>query len=159
MPVAIPPAKSSFDTFGGAKNNYSDVVDPTTDRDASEVNAMAAACSMLTRTNIKAYVRFAGHATAPVVDIHEAVWGNSVLVIPTLVHTSTGVYTITYPSTITDPLAQVQSVVFYDGWSKVNTGATFSAVSVANNVVTVRTYNSAGSLNDLVGTSITVYLV
>lgn len=157
MTVTIPPLKPSFDTFGGAKINYADVEDPTTDRDASEVNAAFATTAGLGRTGIRAYVRWAGHATAPIVDIQDAVWGNSQP--PTIVHTSTGLYTVTFPATITDLLSQSVSLLLYDGFAKVNTGAVFTAVSIATNVVQVRTYNSAGSLNDLVGTLITLFVV
>ncbi len=157
------PAKDSFSTYGGVKFDFIDVVDPTTDRSATEMNTALASLSMLTRTPVKAIVQFDGYAGAPTVSYHEAIWGNSSDLKPTVTRNTAGNYTITWDATVTDPLDEDQSVVFKSGWANVEAeaGAFFTGVTVVgNNSATLITRNSAGSAADI-GTAykVTVFMV
>ena len=157
------PAKDSFSTYGGVKEDFIDVVDPTTDRSAVEVNTAFASLSMLTRTTVKAAVQFDGYAGVPTVAWHEALWGNTSALKPTVTRNSAGNYTITWAATITDPLDDTQSVVLKSGWANVEAGAGafFTGVTiVGNNAATLITRNSAGTAADI-GTAykVTVFVI
>lgn len=157
------PAKDSFSTYGGFKFDFIAVVDPTTDRSADEMNAALASLSMLTRTPVKAMVQFDGYAGTPTVAFHEAIWGNTSDLKPTVTRNSAGNYTITWPSTVIDPLNVTQTVILKSGWANVEAGAGAFFVGVTivgNNSATLITRNSGGSAADI-GASykVTVYVV
>lgn len=160
------PDKDSFETYGGTKLDFIDVVDPTTDRSAEEVNAAFASGSMMTRTAVRAIVSFAADGldgyNNDVYD-HEAVWGNTLDLIPTVYHNSTGFWTITWPATVDDPLGEEHSVNFKWGWAQYASG-TFGVVQVlitSPNVCQVFLFDAAGnSMNGpSVGAKIQVFLV
>lgn len=147
------PSKDSFATYGGVKFDFIDVVDPTTDRSATEMNVALASLSMMTRTCPKAIIQIDGYASGPNVIYHESLWGNSSDLTPVVARTTTGTYTITWPSTVTDPLDEDHSLSLKTGWGNCSLAATIVSVAMTStNVVTVTTSNAAGSLVD-VGTS------
>lgn len=160
------PAKDDFATYGGQKLDYTDVVDPTTDRSAAEMNAALASASMMTRTIVRAVVSFAADGADGYnndVFNHEAVWGNNISVIPTVFHNSVGLWTVTWPATVTDALGVVQSTNFKFGWAIYNAG-TFGAAQMlitSPNVCQVFLFNAAGTGIDGpgAGATITVFLI
>ena len=117
----------------------------------------------MSQTAPRAIYRFIGHATTPTdasSNYQYAVWGNDVSVKPTPAHTGTGVYTLTWPTTVTDELGESHSVNLVDGWANVN-GSTLYHVQVtitSPNVATVYVFNAAGAANDAVGVTIAVYV-
>lgn len=150
------PDIDSIDTYGGALSNYEPIVDPTTDEDASWRNAYVCNVAMMTRTALRAVRRFKGHATTPADPstgtVHEAMWGNTNGVKPSVVHNATGIYDVTFPASVDDELGTAHDVNLRWAMAQVEqSDGTFRAahakVTGAN---TVRIYTYSGTtLNDL----------
>ncbi len=159
------PDKDSFSTYGGVKFDFIDVVDPTTDRSATEVNGALASVSMMTRTALRAVISFAANGLDGYnndVYSHESVWGNGLDVLPTLYHNSVGLWTITWPATVDDPLGESHDVSFKYATADWNSG-TFGKAQVlitSPNVVQVFLFDAAGTGIDAPGSGlITVFLI
>ncbi len=137
------PAKDSFATYGGVKSDFIDVVDPTTDRSATEMNAALAALSMMTRTATRAIVQFESEGGYPddgYVVSHESVWGNDPSVVPEVYHDAAGEWTITWPETVVDALNDEHDLSFNYAWASIETGSDAFELAVeitAPNVVKV----------------------
>lgn len=160
------PDKDSFETYGGTKFDFIDVVDPTTDRSATEMNTALASASMMSRTSVRAMVSFAADGVDGYnndVDIHEAVWGNTLGVLPTVYHDGVGEWTVTWPATVDDPLGTSHDVSLRFGWGTYN-AATFGQVQVkitSPNVMKVYLFNAAGTGIDgpVAAADITVFAI
>ena len=105
------PSRDSISTYGGGVpgagyNDYSPVIDPTTDVPAAGLNQALSNIAMLTRTTPRCMARWEPLGTGtPTLLTHMALWGNSVGVAPVVAYGgSTGLYTITWPFTVTDDL-------------------------------------------------------
>lgn len=158
------PGVDSLSSYGGVKINDAPVEDSSTDEDANHRNLYAANVAGLTQTACRAIYRFKGKASSPPDDatanVHFNVWGNGVSVKATTARTTTGVFTLTYPSTVTDELGVTHSVNLVDGWGNAN-GSTAYHVQVeitSPNVATVRVFDMAGVASDAVGVTIAVFL-
>ena len=149
-------------TFGGSKVNYAPVEDVTTDEDAAVRNAYVADVAMMTPTAIRGWVRFTASATAPVLVAHNANWGTGAGVAPVLARTGVGVFTITVPATVTDPLGNTHTVNLRDAWVNARGAATFlfcGAVVTSANVITVYIGSAAGAASDAAGTDFGVIYI
>jgi hypothetical protein len=154
------PARDSLDTYGGVKQNYHPVEDPTTDVDANEGNQAFGSVAAMTGTTMFAWARFTT-GTSPTLtstNSNDAAWGSDPSVRPTPAHAGTGIYTLTWPATITDVLGGTQTVnirrakAFTEGSSLRHVRWDVTAA----NVVTLYTFDSAGSAGDISGTVIQV---
>lgn len=106
------PSPTDFAAYGGKLKNYTaGIEDPTTDRDAKEVNQALSDLAMMTRMCPRAWCQF-NASNAPSIVSHDAVWGNATLLAPTVARTSAGVFTLTWPATVLDPLGEARSVNF-----------------------------------------------
>jgi len=170
------PDLDSIDTYNGPKKNYGPVVDPDTDEDAVGINRLKATVAMGSRTAIRALLSFVGATGANPTDpvsgfIHDAVWGNLVGVKATVVRTSAGIWTATFPLTVNSALTSApiergggvtHPVNFRGGWANVeNDSASKHDASVrvtAPNVVEVRGWLS-NTIDDCNGKKIIVFLV
>jgi len=169
------PDRDSIQTYGGPLANYPiDVIDPTTDEDAAWRNKYAANVAMMTHTitrGARSFLGTSGGATS-IADpssgfIHDAVWGDSSTVKPSVTHVQTGIYDIISPSTVTDELATSHSVAIRRAWGNIEqTGSTLcvaQAKVTAAQTIRIYTYkaNASGQmlLDDLVGELITVFFV
>lgn len=157
------PDVDALASYGGVKANDFNVEDPTTDEDAAHRNLYAANTAAATHTLIRAYRRLVGNATTPTdpgSNVHDAVWGDSLAVKATIARTGTGVYTITWPTTVTDELGVVHTVNLVDGWANINGSVLyFAQVTItAPNVATVYVFNSSAAANDAVGVTIAVFV-
>lgn len=168
------PDRDAISTYGGALANYGAMVDPTTDEDAAWRNKYVANVAMMTHTitrGARTFLGTSGGATS-VADpssgfIHDAVWGDSSSVKPSVTHVQTGIYDIIAPSTVADELAVDHSVVIRRPWGNVeqsdSTLRVASPVVTASQKIRVYTYkaNASGQLilDDLVGETITVFFV
>ena len=96
------PAQDSLNTLGGALNDYSAVVDPTTDRGAAAVNTLVADVAMMGAIAPRAWCLFTAAATTAGMMLvsHNAGWGNSPGVAPTLARSAVGIYTLTWPASV-----------------------------------------------------------
>ncbi len=150
------PAVDSLDTYGGAKVDLNPITDPTTDRPSAAVNEAYASVAAMTHTAVQCWARVTTAAStgAMVLSSHDAAWGNEVSVAPTLARTTTGVFTVTWPATVTDELGDTPTVALRAAARPNTEGATLyfaQAVKTSANVVTFYVFNSAGAANDAVG--------
>lgn len=160
------PAKDTIAGYGGVLNDYAAVVDPTTDRPAAGSNQAYGTAAAMTHNAAKAFARVVLAASTGALALassngHDAAWGSSAPVVPTLVRTALGVFTITWPATITDEIGATQSVFFRYAQGTVEGASAYLLTSsvTAANVVTLYAWTTAGAASDLVGVTInlTVY--
>jgi hypothetical protein len=158
------PGTDALTDYGGPLNNYAPIVDASTDEDAGWRNLYAMNVAMMTHTACRAWCAFvAGSSPSdPVSNVHDSLWGNGVSVKPVVAHTGTGVWTITWLSSITDELGNSHAVNLRRCWAAVG-GTTAYQVNVdvtSPNVVTVRAFTVGTSTpNDATGATITVFAV
>ena len=155
------PSQDSYDIYGGSKTDYTAIVDPTCDRSAAEINTAFASAAMATRTSIRAYCQILGHATTPTIVSHNAQWGNSLAVIPVIVRSATGVYSLTFPATVLDALGNTQSINLSSGQISItNTTPGFATVTKVNaNTFTVSLFSAAGTASDLTSSPVNVWVI
>lgn len=159
------PDTSSLDDYGGAKVNYSEPEDPTTDESADERNRYCADVAMMTVTAPRAIVTFVGHATTPADPVsgfvHGAMWGSGPDVKPAVSHVSTGRYLATFDTTVNDELAEEHTLNFRRAFAQVESAGVMkhaTAERTSANTITIYTYLANGTLDDLVGSNITVWI-
>lgn len=160
------PDVDSLATYGGAKVDLAPVTDPTTDRPAAGANKAYASTAMMTHTALRAWRSFVGAATTPDVNLpavnaHDAMWGSGTGVKPAVARTGTGVFTVTWPATVSDELSVSHSTALRRGWAVADSATLYHAVVVisAANVATVRVFDASGVASDAVGATITVFVV
>jgi hypothetical protein len=156
------PNRASLGTYGGALNDYSPVVDATTDRPASGTNNAYNDTAMLSNTAIRAWCKWTTNGTGvPALVSHWALWGTGVGVAPVPAYSGTvGVFTITWPVTVTDYITNAGSPGYngaitlnlLGGWANAQGGTSAfyfrDVVITAANVATVYIGTSAGALNN-----------
>lgn len=151
------PSQDSFSTFGGLKQDYDAIVNISTDYSAvSNLNPAFVDVSMMTRTAIRSYVRFTTSATIPTLNTYEACWREFTTTQPVLARTGTGVYTITFPTTVSDGIGDTNYVNFQSCLPKVE-GNSFALVQgsiTSANVLTIYTATTGGTPSDLSGTAV-----
>jgi hypothetical protein len=110
----------SLSSLGGALNDYSPAIDSTTDREAYGANQTYAAVSGMTHTAWRAWAQFTWNGTgAPTLVAHDAQWGNTALVAPTVARTGVGLGTITWAATQSDEITS-PSADGYTGPTAIN---------------------------------------
>jgi len=162
------PDRDNVATFGGLLNDFAPVTDPTTDRPSGGATAPTTGSNiayvdvaMLTLTGIRAWARITTAAStgAMVLVGHYAMWGTGAPVAPTIARTSTGIFTITWPSSVQDQALVSHTPSFLAGWSNCSSVANIvHGVSVSGNVATLSLL-SGGSANDAVGQSFDVFVI
>lgn len=159
------PDIDALSTYGGALANYSPVVDPTTDEDASARNKYAANVAMMTHTAPRALASFLGHATTPADPasgfVHDAMWGNALGVKPTVVKAGTGIYDMTWPASVNDELGVAHALNLRRALAQVESsdGTFRDAQAKVTSANSVRVYTFAvTTLNDLAGQVVTVWV-
>lgn len=156
------PGTDTLATYGGLLSDYAAVEDPQTDRPASGANQAYASTAAMTHCVPRAYVVIVGNATTPTVAEHDAAWGNTAGVLPTLVRNSAGDITVAWPATVTDELGTVGVAVNLKrcaGWNIEGTVPGFVTVTpVTANTMRVRLFSAAGASTDFVGVNVTVYV-
>jgi hypothetical protein len=149
---------------GGVLQDYHGVEDVTTDQPAAGATAQQATTAMMTRTLPRAMVCFTyvSGGSAPVTE-HDAVWGNSVSVLPTVARSSAGLFQITFPATVTDAIGVSHSVNLRRGWANLEIQSSLVVVGhvrrVSANVAEVRLVQDGGSAYDPVGIPVTVWMI
>lgn len=161
MPV---PAIDTFDDLGGALSNLAGmpVENPLTDVDADADNRARCNVAAMTHTTTHAWVAWTGATwtgspASVTPDDHEAVWGSSVSVRPTVSQTAEGVWLVTWPTTITDELGTTHTVNIRRCRAWFISGSLVWAQPSAKtaHTVTVKTGTAAGGADGLNG--ITIY--
>lgn len=154
---------TTVDDYGGAKQNYQDVADASTDVDATDYNELVSEVGGLTHGAIRGWYTFVGGAGAtpgePASNIHDAAWGNDNSYKPTPSRASAGVYDITWVTTVSDDLDNPHTLNIRRALRPNIDGSTLyhsSAEVTAANVIRVRVWNSAGAAADPTGANVTV---
>lgn len=153
------PDTTDFASYGTLLQNASPIANPLTDIDAAKLNAIQADCSAMTGTAIRAWalVTLAATTNAMAIAAHGSNWGASLAVKPVPARTSIGLFTLTFPVSVTDALSVVHTLNLRAGPApNVMSSTLYFAriVSVVANVVTFQVWNSAGALNDAAGINI-----
>jgi len=158
------PDVSDVSDYGMPEGGFEDfeipVVNPVTDQPAAGANAMMCDTAQMTHTAARAWCRFVGNATVPVlanVNGSDAMWGNESGVLPLLVEVSTGVYTVTWPATVQDELGVEHNTNLR--WARAScedAAGFFRAKVTAPNVVTVTCTDHSNTASDFVGDIILV---
>lgn len=145
--MPLPSEPSTLSTYGGEKADYSAPVDGSTDRSAAEINQAFADLAQVTRTALQSRVTFTISGGVATVTDHEALWGSTLALIPTIVVGGAGVYTVTLPASVTDILEEVHSVNIATGHANVAGSTCFqSNVTVATpNTFVVRVWDATGA--------------
>jgi hypothetical protein len=157
------PSVCAFDDFGGALVNYGEIVDPTTDRDASDINAAFASVAALSHVSDRCMVRYVSAATTgaigdPASNVHDAAWGSDPSVKPTIARSADGIFTATWPTTVTDQEGNTYTLNLRGGHGQAE-GATPYHVQVrasAANILTINVCDMAGAASNAVGATIMV---
>lgn len=169
------PDRDTLATYGGAMENYFEIVDPTTDEEAEWRNKYAANVAMMTHTITRAARSFlgtTGGATA-VSDpssgfAHDALWGDSPSYKPSVTHVATGTYDAIWPSQVLDELGSSHTLQIRRSWAQVESSD--GTLRIANakvmsaQKVRIYTYEpavagNAPTLSNLVGEVISVFIV
>jgi len=159
------PAISTIDNYGGELEDFAPVTDPTTDRAAADMNAAMADVAMLGHCGIRAWCRFTAAAStgAMVLVAHDAMWGNTDAVKPTLARSSSGVFTLTWPTSVTDELGDAHTLVLRAGWGNAYGASNFyepRVTTVSANVVTVTIKNSTDATpNDAATFNFDIFMI
>ncbi len=168
------PGKVSFAALGGAKRNYSQGVDPTTEVSSVEHNRAFSCVSGMTKTAVRAMRSFVGvngaHPTDPDDFVHDSVWGDAPSVKPTVERASEGVWDLDWPAQVETELSDapeedgggdVYTLNFTRAYAQVEIAdGTFKYVSAkVTGPHSVRVYGFAGTTaDDLPGLPITVWV-
>jgi hypothetical protein len=155
--LALPDKATGSDNYGTPYQNERPVEDPTTEPDAGAINEALVDIAACTRTAVRAWVKFpgltytAGTQSIPITS-HDAVWGSAVGVAPVVTQSATGIYLITWPTTVDDELGDPHTLNIVMPLQPVTIDTTLSAAKVSAftaNTMTVRTFNAAGAANAL----------
>jgi hypothetical protein len=145
------PSPTPLSAYGGALGNYlgQGVVDPTTDLDAAAHNQAMSDLAAMTNTTVRAWCVFTSTASPALVS-HYAMWGTGGGVAPVVARTSAGVYTVTWPSTITDALGASQSVTYSVAEATAQGSSAFlvQASKTSSTVATVYAFTTGGVAAD-----------
>jgi len=165
------PDIDTFSVYGGPLNDYAAIEDPTVDIAAASANKAICNVAMATHTLTRAICAFVTNNTSaptdPATNIHDAVWGSAIGVKPTVARTGGGVFTITWPSTVSDEgtvlgqAAATHTVNLRHAWANIET-ASANAVRcrvTSPNVVTVEVLNSSLSAVDTTGVQVCVFAI
>ena len=151
--------------YGGAYSDAKPVQDPTTQVSAAYFNRMAEDLAQLTRMAPKAIIRWTGTASAGNITLNSAdvrtLWGNGLSYAPTVSTAGgTGPYTVTFPTTYTDGLGNVETFnayaaqIFTGGGTS---GALQGGIELTSaNVITIYPYNQSGTASSWATDTITL---
>lgn len=157
------PSKDTIGTYGGVLNDYAAVVDNSTDRPAAGANQAYGSIAAMSHTAPRAFARLVLAASTGALALaspyaHDSAWGNSAGVQPALARTSAGIFTVTWPATITDEIGNLQTLAFRYASAGIegNNAGNISAAATSANIVTLWTFTSAGVASDFVGITVNV---
>lgn len=164
------PDKDSGSTYGAlSKVDYQNLppADPTTDWSnpliAPAFCNIAGITQVIQRAVLTATLNPADGYI--VLNSYASVWGNITTTAPVCHHVSTGIYTFTWPTVVSDEynasfgFFNTHSVNFTRGFANLqNPGGLASAhVTASANVLTLRLYDHTNALNDLTGVTVDVF--
>lgn len=134
----------TIDTYGGVFTDASPVEDPTTTQSAAQYTRHSEDTAQMTRTSLKAWVKFKTSAAAAPVTItpdagysHMGVDGAA---LPVVTKTATGEYRVTYTTPFTDGLGESEAISFNVSHGHVSSAATFGLVQTTESAAVVFVY-------------------
>lgn len=152
------PNKNSYSNLGGTLVDYSAPTDFTTDLPASCDDEARSDVAAMTRTAIRAWVRFSVISGVCTVDSNgwDGVYGVSVSSYkPSIAYGTVGTYNVTFPSTVVDARGIAYALNLQDGWCNFKSTDTgfgyftpFANVTGPNTVTVTLWDTSAPSLVD-----------
>ncbi len=164
----------SLADYDGPKADYAPVTDPTTDEAAKFRNRYACDVSMMMHTAPRAIVSFvtgAVSASDPSGFVHDSMWGSLVGVKPVITRSAAGIWDVAWTATVTDDLTLqpaelgggvTHTVDFRCAYAQATAVAGVLKHAVADtpaaNVVRVRTYLANGTVDDITGSTVTVWV-
>jgi hypothetical protein len=148
--------------YGGPYRDALPVEDPETQLASDAFNALAEDTAQLTRTALRAIVRFATDA-APNLAVQGAVsvWGSTSAHRPTVTRNNVGVYSILYPLSFPDANGVEEEVSFLFAQASIDgvTPGHARILMIAANLVIIHVFDASWTLSDLgAGTPIVVWL-
>jgi len=152
------PAIDSFEVLAGALNDYSPVVDPTTDLSAFASNTDRADMAGITRIAPRIVVVWNNNGSVATQQIYESVIGNGYLNYPTIVRIAAGVWQMVFPPTCVDLLGSTQYWNFR--WQKGSVNgpapASIAVAKIAPTQLEVRLWDQNNNPSDLVNYTVIV---
>lgn len=154
------PDIDTLNTYDGAKVNFANVEDPTTDRDATAANQAFASAAGMTHTAMRAMVRATlATGAAPTlanVNPHDALWLAATSTSPTTARSGVGAVSFTWPTTVADEIAATNSHTLNFRTAKaymegLNGPFFVQAIVTAPNVVSVKIWDNTGAATDANG--------
>lgn len=144
----------TIEDYGGPFVDAKPVSNPTSQVSAARFNRLAEDGAELTRTGIRAIVHFIPVTVGdPTVAYHTSVWGSSSTERPTITRGGTGLYTIEYAASFTDPLGVVESVSLVSAMTGIvsDNNDRVTVADVSSNQAVVKVWDNTGTLSDLTG--------
>lgn len=152
------PDSDSIDDYGGILADLGPVEDPTTDRPAAGSNAALETVAQMSRVAWRCVARVT-LSTSPVIAYSDAGWGNNNP--PTPLHVSTGVYSLTWPATVTDAMNVSHNVQLHAAIAVLESSGAFPGFAFpliySANVVRIFTFDTSFATNDLSGQNLLVF--
>lgn len=100
--MPIPPSALSYEELAGEINDYTTVVDPTTDLPAGASNKERAAVAAMSRMTPQLYVEWTNDGTNGIVTQFDSVVGNSDAYKPTITREALGQWRFTFSAFVND---------------------------------------------------------
>ena len=156
------PNSNSLNDFGGVKQDYSTQVNYSTDWSADNVNSAFSASAQMTRTATRCWIKIDVDSDG-YVSQWDAVWKADTTTAPVIAHPSTGSFTATLPTTVSDPLGNTINVNFKSVQVSLDGNGSFISglvqAKVSGNVIYIYTADLSGTLTDLSNTFIHVWVI
>jgi hypothetical protein len=140
--------------YGGPYKDALPVEDPETQLSSDAFNALAEDAAQLTRTGLRAIIRFATQtASDPAVMQAVGVWGNATAQQPTITRRGIGHYAVEYPVSFVDPNGVSEDVSFLFGQASIEGDAPghVRVSGIAANVVVIYVFDKSWEKSDLGG--------
>lgn len=143
------PEKQSYAALAGNLADYEVVEDPTTDLSAEAGNELRCDVAQMTRTAIRAWVKFQYVSSAVVLLDWDANWKVGTPTPPIVNRASTGIYGIEWPVSVTDERGITRNLNLLTGWGNIQKNACSTAVAIdAPNEASVSIWNNNLSFFD-----------
>ena len=162
------PNRSSASTFGALnKVNYQNIppANLSTDWDNPSLAQAVSDVAALGLTAPRVVCRLVLGASTGALSLatYLTQWMNATSTVPTLARVSSGVFTITLPTVVSDEYDSSFGITNNITVNLVAANATlegstpgFLTASASGNVITVRTFNSSAAANDMVGSTVAI---
>lgn len=155
------PDSISYEQLAGSLNDYSDVVDPTTDLPSIASNTTRAGVAAMSRMSERVFVMWTNDGTDATIVDFDSVVGNAVEYRPTITKQGTGHWRFSFSAFVTDLLGDQRAWNFRYGNGNVfhNEPIHVQVKKVAPNIVDVYMWAlPSATANDVGGVQIAVWV-